>query len=74
MLNFNKIYDKITNGGFLWKENIISYLRYYVVYYMKDKNEEQKYIESLVTLGKKIALEASQDKELEKKIKKSSNY
>ena len=37
---------------------------------MKDKNEEQKYIESLVTLGKKIALEASQDKELEKRIKK----
>ena len=35
---------------------------------MKDKNEEQKYIESLVTLGKKIALEASQDKELEKRI------
>ena len=34
---------------------------------MKDKNEEQKYIESLVTLGKKIALEASQDKELEKR-------
>ena len=41
---------------------------------MKDKNEEQKYIESLVTLGKKIALEASQDKELENKIKKNSSY
>lgn len=53
---------------------LIFYLRYYVVYYMKDKNEEQKYIESLVTLGKKIALEASQDKELEKRIKKNSNY
>ena len=45
-----------------------------MVYYMKDKNEEQKYIESLVTLGKKIALEAWQDKELEKRIKKNSNY
>ena len=41
---------------------------------MKDKKEKQKYIESLVTLGKKIALEASQDKELEKRIKKNSNY
>ena len=39
-----------------------------------NKNEEQKYIESLVTLGKKIALEASQDKELENKIKKNSSY
>ena len=39
---------------------------------MKDKNEEQKYIESLVTLGKKIALEASQDKELEKRIIKKN--
>ena len=39
---------------------------------MKDKNEEQKYIESLVTLGKKIALEASQDKELVKKNKNSN--
>lgn len=59
--------------NFSWKEIIISYLDI-MWYVMKDKNEEQKYIESLVTLGKKIALEASQDKELEKRIKKNSNY
>lgn len=59
--------------NFSWKEIIISYLDI-MWYIMKDKNEEQKYIESLVTLGKKIALEASQDKELENKIKKNSSY
>lgn len=59
--------------NFSWKEIIISYLDI-MWYVMKDKNEEQKYIESLVTLGKKIALEASQDKELENKIKKNSSY
>ena len=59
--------------NFSWKEIIISYLDI-MWYVMKDKNEEQKYIESLVTLGKKIALDASQDKELEKRIKKNSNY
>ena len=59
--------------NFSWKEIIISYLDI-MWYVMKYKNEEQKYIESLVTLGKKIALEASQDKELEKRIKKNSNY
>ena len=45
--------------------------------YMEEQNnkaEEQKYIENLVVLGKKISLEASKDKELEDKIKKLSSY
>lgn len=44
---------------------------------MKDDeklNEEQKYIENLVVLGKKVSIEASKDKELEDKIKKLSSY
>ena len=40
----------------------------------KDLNQEQKYIEELVVLGKKIAIEASEDQELENKIKKLSSY
>ena len=39
-----------------------------------DLNEEQKYIEELVKLGRKISIEASKDKELENKIKKLSSY
>lgn len=37
-------------------------------------NEEQKYIENLVVIGKKISIEASKDKELEDKLKKLSSY
>lgn len=40
----------------------------------KDFNKEQKYIEELVIMGKKISIEASKDKELENKIKKLSSY
>ena len=38
------------------------------------KNDEQKLIEKLVVLGKKVSIEASKDKELEDKIKKLSSY
>ena len=37
-------------------------------------NKEQEYIENLVILGKKVAIEASKNKELEEKIKKLSSY
>lgn len=40
----------------------------------KDFEKEQKYIENLVVLGKKISIQASKDKELEEKIKKLSSY
>lgn len=40
----------------------------------KNFNDEQKYIENLVKLGKKISIEASRDKALEEKIKKLSSY
>lgn len=43
-------------------------------YIMNEKNTEQKYIENLVILGKKISIEAAQNKELENKIKKLSSY
>ena len=38
------------------------------------KNDEQKFIENLVVLGKKVSIEASKDKELEERIKKLSSY
>ena len=38
------------------------------------KKEEQELIEKLVVLGKKVSIEASQDKELEDRIKKLSSY
>ena len=37
-------------------------------------NKEQEYIEELVKIGKKISIEASENKELEEKIKKLSSY
>ncbi len=37
-------------------------------------NDEQKYIENLVKLGKQVSIEAAKDKELENKIKKLSSY
>ena len=37
-------------------------------------NEEQEYIEELVKLGKKISIEAANDKNLQDKIKKLSSY
>ena len=40
----------------------------------KELNKEQQYIEELVKLGKKISIEASNDKKLENKIKKLSSY
>jgi len=40
----------------------------------KDLKKEQEYIENLVVLGKKISIEASNNKELEEKIKKLSSY
>ena len=43
-------------------------------YIMNEKNTEQKYIENLVIFGKKISIEAAQNKELENKIKKLSSY
>ena len=39
-----------------------------------EKNDEQKFIENLVVLGKKVSIEASKDKELEDKIKRLSSY
>ena len=39
-----------------------------------NKEQEQKYIEELVKIGKKISLEAAKDGELEAKIKKMSSY
>ncbi len=41
---------------------------------MSEKSEDQKFIEELVVIGKKISLEASKDKELENKIKRISSY
>lgn len=41
---------------------------------MSEKSEDQKFIEELVVIGKKISLEASRDKELENKIKRISSY
>lgn len=43
-------------------------------YIMNEKNTEQKYIENLVILGKKISIEVAKNKELENKIKKLSSY
>ena len=39
-----------------------------------NKSEEQKYIDEVVKLGKKISIEASKDKNLQDKIKKLSSY
>ena len=38
------------------------------------KEKEQEYIEELVKIGKKISLEAAEDKKLEDRIKKMSSY
>lgn len=40
----------------------------------KKLNEEQKYIEKLVKIGKEISIEASKDKKIEDKIKRMSSY
>lgn len=40
----------------------------------KNLEEEQKYIEKLVQLGKKISQEASRDRNLEERIKRLSSY
>lgn len=41
----------------------------------KEKNiEEQKYLENLVILGKKVSIEADKDKELEDRLKRYSSY
>lgn len=41
---------------------------------MSKKSDDQKFIEELVVIGKKISLEALRDKELENKIKRISSY
>lgn len=37
-------------------------------------NEEQKFIENLVTYGKEVSMAAAKDKQLEDKIKRLSSY
>lgn len=61
----------------LWKEKHKYYNNLCRWFNMNDNNtnnEEQEYIEELVKLGKKISIEAANDKNLQDKIKKLSSY